>query len=309
MQRGAGLRVQAFCGVIAFLLFFRWGWLGQREPFHTYFYLFAWWPFLWTIDRTLAARTGDSLFYHPMNLAGLLVLSTSVWLIFEALNFRLQNWVYTGLPHQGWTRWLDYALSFATVVPGILMVRELIESFIPPRPSLLSSRQEEGREARGEGRKTISLGAGMLLLPMLWPCLFFPLVWIGFFFLLDPWVGHHSGHSLLSDWRQRQFHRTWTLLASGLICGLFWEGCNYGAGAKWHYTLPHWRFFKIFEMPALGFIGFLPFALEVHAFHQAALLVWRRTTATQHRMYLAATLVFWAVTFYGIDRWTVIGWK
>ena len=54
-------------------------------------------------------------------------------------------------------------------------------------------------------------------------------------------------------------------MAGGATCGLCWEFWNYWALAKWSYNLPflggleHYRYF---EMPWLGFLGFLPFALE-----------------------------------------------
>jgi hypothetical protein len=145
----------------------------------------------------------------------------------------------------------------------------------------------------------------MLLLPLIGPHYFFPLVWGGFFFLFEPWVRKLGGHSLLSDWRNGRYRRTGTLLASGLVCGLFWEWCNYGAGSKWRYTLPYWGFGKLFEMPALGFIGFMPFALEVHAMHQAAIRLWSRMGRIQHIVTACVGFLFWLAAFYGIDRWTV----
>ena len=98
-------------------------------------------------------------------------------------------------------------------------------------------------------------------------------------------------------------------MAAGLVCGLFWEGCNFGAGSKWIYTLPYWNFGRLFEMPALGFLGFLPFALEVHAYHQAAVLYWRRKRFNQRFLLILGVALFWIAAFLGIDHWTVAGWR
>ena len=54
-------------------------------------------------------------------------------------------------------------------------------------------------------------------------------------------------------------------MAGGAICGLLWEFWNYWALAKWTYKLPFLEDleqYRYFEMPWLGFLGFLPFALE-----------------------------------------------
>ena len=55
------------------------------------------------------------------------------------------------------------------------------------------------------------------------------------------------------------------LAAGALICGWFWEMWNYWAFPKWQYTIPFVDFAHVFEMPLLGFGGYLPFGLEVYA--------------------------------------------
>lgn len=90
-------------------------------------------------------------------------------------------------------------------------------------------------------------------------------LWVGIIFLVDPinaWLG---APSLLEDWQAGRWGRWLALMAGGATCGLCWEFWNYWALAKWSYNLPflgsleHYRYF---EMPWLGFLGFLPFALE-----------------------------------------------
>ena len=55
------------------------------------------------------------------------------------------------------------------------------------------------------------------------------------------------------------------LFAAALICGVFWEMWNMYAWPKWVYTFPYLDQYKIFEMPVAGYLGYLPFGLDVWA--------------------------------------------
>jgi hypothetical protein len=49
---------------------------------------------------------------------------------------------------------------------------------------------------------------------------------------------------------------------AAVICGFFWELWNIGSLAKWEYAIPYVHCCKLFEMPLLGYLGYLPFGLE-----------------------------------------------
>jgi hypothetical protein len=90
-------------------------------------------------------------------------------------------------------------------------------------------------------------------------------LWVGLVFLIDPINGWLGGDSLLEDWRAGRWGRMTSLMIGGVTCGLLWEFWNYWALSKWSYSLPflgHLEHYRCFEMPALGFLGFLPFAME-----------------------------------------------
>ncbi len=57
------------------------------------------------------------------------------------------------------------------------------------------------------------------------------------------------------------------LAFGALICGFFWEFWNYWAFPRWVYTVPFVDFGHIFEMPLLGYGGYLPFGLELFALY------------------------------------------
>ena len=58
------------------------------------------------------------------------------------------------------------------------------------------------------------------------------------------------------------------LALASLVCGFFWEMWNIRALPKWYYTIPFFDFAKIFEMPLLGYGGYIPFAWELFSLYQ-----------------------------------------
>ena len=94
-----------------------------------------------------------------------------------------------------------------------------------------------GRKRTLSGRKLykpfILIGLLFLLLPLVWPKYFFPLVWLAFIFLLEP-VNHKVGApSLLREWEKGSLRNFYLLLLAGAVCGLLWELWNFRAGSKW----------------------------------------------------------------------------
>ena len=294
----------------------------RLEPFHTWYYQFAWWPFVLGLESWLYLRGGWSLLWDaPRRFAALLPLSVATWCVFEAVNFRLGNWHYVGLPRDAALRWLGYALGFATVLPALFATASmfrflgLFDALDPDMPQALPEDHGHGRLAPRAGRPLplglIALaGALMLVLPLVWPRYCFPLVWVGFALLLEPALYRSGRPSLLRDLERGRPGALYLLLLAGLACGLLWECWNYWAGAKWYYTVPFVGRPKLFEMPVLGFLGFPPFAVTCRVMTQACLLgwdrlgglrgggVWRLATAL-----LAAALVL--AVFAGMDRLTV----
>src|SRR3989449_3872819 len=94
-------------------------------PVPSWFYVFAWYPTLVILDALVVRLGGTSLLARPRELGGMLWWSAVIWFLFEALNFRLQDWYYVFLPDHRVERWLGITLSLATVVPAVVL---------PPRP-------------------------------------------------------------------------------------------------------------------------------------------------------------------------------
>jgi len=66
---------------------------------------------------------------------------------------------------------------------------------------------------------------------------------------------------------------------AALICGLFWELWNWKSLAHWEYAIPFVHRFQLFEMPLLGYAGYIPFGLECVAVADLCLL--RHVTTKQ----------------------------
>src|SRR5512136_379588 len=100
------------------------------DPFYSWFYCFAWWSYILTIDAIIFRLKGNSLILNRTKEFFLLIpWSVFIWLIFEAANLSLKNWYYITLPNSTAERWLGYAVAYGTVLPGIFETTELLETF------------------------------------------------------------------------------------------------------------------------------------------------------------------------------------
>jgi hypothetical protein len=245
------------CGSIA-------GALAGIEPFATWLYPLAWYPTLVILEAAVASRGGRFFVGRTAFLASALAWSVPFWLFFEILNLRLENWYYVFLPRDAAARWFGIALSFATVIPAVLVVERLLDSLS------IAETLRIPRLRLAHGWILPTLGALMLALALAWPRALYPLVWGGVFLVVDPWVLRRAPErSLLGDLERGRPGRIFRLLAAGLAVGLLWEAFNIGARGKWIYTVPGFEGFKLFEMPVAGFLGFPFFALEAFAVWQA----------------------------------------
>jgi hypothetical protein len=275
------------------------------EPFYSWFYCFAWWSYILIVDAVIFRIKGNSLI-RSRGKEFLLMIpwSVFVWVVFEAANFSLKNWYYVNLPHSPVERWLGYAVAFGTVLPGLFETTELLETlgllkkftlsgdFPPPheRRGLAPSNGSTCRpitRSRGLLAGLVLLGASCLSSSALMPEYFFPLIWIGFILLLEPFNYWSGGRSLLRDLEEGTPRKIYLLLIAGLICGILWEFWNYWSPSKWIYTVPFFDRTKGFEMPFLGFLGFLPFAVEAYVMYNFVSLFrfkrgWEKSTYRLH---------------------------
>ena len=116
----------------------------------------------------------------------------------------------------------------------------------------------------------------MLALLLIWPHYFFPFLWLSPLFILEPvnvWRRNRSllQHTAAGDWRP-----VLALWLGCLICGFFWEMWNFYSYPKWVYKIPFVDFLRVFEMPILGYGGYLPFSMELFAVYCLAMGLLKR---------------------------------
>ena len=110
-------------------------------------------------------------------------------------------------------------------------------------------------------------GVVLLALTLALPRYFFPFVWIAPY-LITAALNGFLGHRTLERDAARGDRSPHVALALGaLVCGFFWELWNYWAFPRWTYSVPFVDFAHVFEMPLLGYGGYLPFGLELFALY------------------------------------------
>lgn len=213
---------------------------------------------------------------RPLRLAVCFVSSVGIWLVFDGYNFGFMHaWDYHGLAADPLHRYLTFFLAFGAICPAMFLTADIL--LAGGLGSVRGPRFAVGRK----GRRALMI-AGLL-------CALFPIMvaspvgsltlWLAFLLILDPVNRRLGAPSVLGDLEAGRWGRPLTLMAGGLVCGFLWELWNFWATAKWTYDLPflgpleHVRYF---EMPVVGMLGYLPFALECWAMFQTVAELLRR---------------------------------
>lgn len=245
-------------------------------PLSSYSFFPLWLGYVLFVDALIAHRKGTSpLLRSRWRFVQMFLASSLFWWIIEGFNTSIHNWHYQlDQSYSPFTLFVIGTLDFSTVLPAVMETSELLSTFRVFRPRLSAS-QIGPRLPFWILIAIAIVGVASLILLWLFPQYCFALVWLVFFFLLDPLnnlLGRKSSlaHIAARDWRFL------VLPLGGLTCGFLWEMWNYYALPKWHYDVPYIGFWKIFEMPLLGYSGYLPFALGLFAMYQFVLLLARQ---------------------------------
>lgn len=232
----------------------------------TWFYQLAWWGYILALDGVIQWRTKNSLLRDRQGTFWLMAfVSATFWFGWEMVNLKLSNWHYVGVATELLPRWLGAFAAFATVLPGVLLTHE----FLGVLGLKIGSHVRPLSKSASWQPWFIGIGIVMVLLPLIWPRLFFPLIWGGLIFLLEPVNYRRGARSLMGFWQKGDLSPFVRLLIAGLICGLIWESFNFLAGARWEYSIPYLNEPKIFAMPLAGYLGFPPFAVACYVFFAA----------------------------------------
>ena len=248
-------------GVITWIIAWnRFPWMGELQA-HTFTPL--WISFIIVVNAILYRKTGNSpLLSQTRGFLLLFPISAFFWWSFEYLNRFLGNWLYVGCRELSATEYVILAtLPFSTVLPAVLSVRELIFSskrfdaafrnwyrFSPVRPQAVAL------------TAFLFSCAGLLTVGII-PSIVYPLVWVAPPLLLLSFSAFYGKPQALSPIAEGDWRSFVASSFAALFCGFFWEMWNSGSMNKWLYEIPYVDAFDIFEMPLLGYAGYLPFGI------------------------------------------------
>jgi len=248
-------------GIIAWILAWnRFPWLGK---FQAHVFTPLWISYIITVNALAYQRRGKCiLFDRPLFYMMLFPMSAGFWWFFEYLNRFVQNWYYVGPHFSPWQYFWYATLPFSTVLPAVIGTREWLlgfswpkrsfQNFLPLRvshPKLMAS--------------SVFLAAGVgLVFIGIWPDYLFSLLWISPLLIIVSLQAIFEERHLFSDITHGDWSTIMSSALAALTCGFFWEMWNVYSLAKWNYSIPLVHRFQIFEMPILGYAGYLPFGLE-----------------------------------------------
>jgi hypothetical protein len=223
-----------------------------------------WLGFCLTIDAIVFSRKGTSLIKRDIKKYILLfIISAPVWWLFELFNSLTKNWFYDGKQYFTDLQFFILAsISFSTVIPAVFETAELAGTFKWINILKLFRKLEPTNKII---RVFFILGLLTLALEIVFPKVFYPFIWITVYFLIEPINIKLNNRNLLQYTNTGNWKPVISLWIGCLICAFFWEMWNFYSYPKWYYHLPMVNFLHVFEMPIFGYIGYLPFSLELFA--------------------------------------------
>lgn len=306
-----------------------WGWLGLVILVSAW--VMAWTRFAWfqslqiftftpiwlgyilVINALTYRRTGHCLLRdRPRYLIGLFLMSAAFWWYFEYLNRFVQNWYYVGIEDLSRLQYFVFAtLPFSTVLPAVLSTHELLNSAPALSAGLDTFLKIDVRHPKLLAWLVLAASCASLAAIGIWPNILFPFLWLAPLLIITCMQAIRGERTIFSNLATGDWRRIYLLALSALICGFFWELWNVRSVAKWIYAVPFVNRFRLFEMPLLGYAGYLPFGLEcavvaellmqkrdTHAIEFGAGALTTPTSATVCRYGNAAIAAFLAAWFF-----------
>jgi hypothetical protein len=245
-----------------------WSRFAWFRPYQVMFsYMPVWLGFILLMNALCVKRSGRS----PMTDRQWAYLATFpasslFWWFFEYLNRYVWNWYYVGISELSALQYTLYAtICFASVLPAVAAVAAWLHTFPPFEDAVYAGMAKVDLRRPAWRAFLFVLSAIGLTGIVFFPAATYPLLWISplsVFLLVQLAFREKTVLDGLADGDWSVFFRFG--LAS-LICGFCWETWNYHAVAKWIYAVPYVHRFEIWEMPLIGFAGYLPFGVECAA--------------------------------------------
>jgi hypothetical protein len=256
-----GLALTASAWILAWT---RFAWFSDCQPFT---FTPLWLGYILTINAIAWKRSGRCMLLNrPRLFLALFPVSAVFWWYFEYLNRFVQNWHYVGIADLSPLQYFAFAtLPFSTVLPAVWGTGELLRTF-PRLTSGLERFMPLSPTSSPAMPWIVLMAAGFGLAGIgIWPDVLFPLLWLSPLIIISCVQAILGQPTVFSPIRRGDWTSVCLFALSALICGFFWEMWNCGSMARWIYTVPFVNRFHVFEMPIVGYAGYLPFGLECAA--------------------------------------------
>ena len=258
-----------YCGLLLILTgwVLAWNRFSWCAPVQAHTFLPLWFGYILLVNGLTTVRKGSCMLQkRPGYFFALFPVSAGFWWFFEYLNRFVQNWYYLGIEDFSAISYVIHAsLSFSTVLPAVLSTEEFLCTFSKLTVPLKRSFPVTCRKG-----KTLALilflisGMGLSAIGI-WPDLLFPLLWLSPLIIIVTVQKVTGQPALLDPLSHGDWRPLWLPALAALVCGFFWELWNVKSYAHWVYSIPFVQKGHIFEMPVLGYLGYLPFGLECKA--------------------------------------------
>ena len=251
------------CAALALFWTLAWTRFPLFNDIQSYTFVPPWLCYIVIINALTFTRTGTCMMLHRTGYFLLLFpVSAVFWWFFEYLNRFVQNWYYVGVQYSAVKYFVLATLSFSTVLPAVLGTRDLLLSFPGLRLRFHEWIMLKPQHPRLLALAVLAVSAGGLGLIGIYPDYLFPLLWVSPLLIIVALQALFGERHILYDISTGNWSVLVASIMSALICGFFWEMWNYYSLARWIYSVPLVHRFSIFEMPLLGYAGYLPFGLE-----------------------------------------------
>ncbi len=233
------------------------------------------WGLVLIIDGWVYVRNGGKsmISHRPQELIGIGVSSAMGWMLFEYLNFFVdRNWFIHSRQIDRET-FLFYAIIIST---GLLPLSFVFYDLFNTVPVLKRRFTEGPKFILPEGIKTILLILSLLSLfaAGLFPDALFFVLWVSPAILIGLVLDKVGIWTPLRSIGKGNWRPTLIFALTYLAAGLCLECENYFSAARvngipvyseqpafWEYNLPFVNRFHLFQMPILGYFGYMPFGI------------------------------------------------
>lgn len=259
-ERTHGFPWWGWFGVALIAAGWAFAWSGLAAGWRRHTFTPLWLGYILAMNGLAMRASGRSLLTHRTAwFLSLFPVSAAFWWVFEFLNQFVDNWYYRGVEALGdWDYFLQATLPFSSVLPAVASTWAWLRTL--PRIEAMALPALGGHPSLA----WVLLAVGSLALAGIgvWPEALFAMLWIAPLLVAVGFQQLILRETLFSPLAGGDWRPLLQPALAALVCGFFWELWNYGSLAKWHYSIPYTQRFHVFEMPLLGYAGYLPFGVH-----------------------------------------------